>query len=1079
MEEILSKLLVADNAVIQQGTRELREAFKNPEVIPALCNVVGVSQNPQIRQYAAVLLRKRLSKSKHWTKLPVNVRNGIKQGILQALVSEPEKFVKNSIAQFIGTIVRHEFPNQSWPEVLQFIQQLTSSDNISDKELGMYTLNVITEISPDQFLPHAPSMAFLFSSMLNSVQDLSSPLAYYTILTMIHFVPLAEGDQGLANVYHQLMPRVMQAVRALSVTDEERAVEAMELFDDLVESAIAVIVPHIKPLVEMCLEFASNKTLGDSIRVKALSFIGWITRTKKKAIVKHKLVQPILDVLFQLMSMPPENDDKEEYFSDDVDANTPMTCATQTLDVLALHLPPDKLLPPLLQHIQRGLEGTDLYAKKASHLALAVVVEGCSECIRTKYLESFLQCICKGITDPAGVVRNAALFALGQFSEHLQPDISQYASQLLPVLFDYLARLCSQLQEKGKEPPGLDRMFYALEMFCENLGDELLPYLPTLMDRLFTALSPNNSVHLRELALSCIGATANAAKDGMVPYFPRIIESLKIYLTQEQSEETMCLQTQAVDTLGVLARSVGPEHFAPLAQETVQLGLELLSKTDDPDLRKSCYGLFAALSTVLKGDMRNILPTIVEIMLDALKSVEGIVPHYKDDENTAFPVYEDLSDAAEEEDIENESEDEEEEEVAGYSVENVYVEEKEEACIALTEIAKNTGEAFVPFLEKSFEEVFKMINYPQDEIRKAAIDALLQFCISFNDIKSPEGEIALSKALSMLIPKCAELIRTDEERSVVMTALDAYSELLKEVKGRVLEGEGHRDAIINCVKDVMTYKTECQDKEDEDGANSDDPEAEQDEMLIEYAGDIVPNLGKAMTPDDFTQYFGLLLPLFANRTKKQSTVAQRSFGVGTLSECMEPLGPRIGQFVPQLLPLFLQLSRDDSDEVRNNAIFGIGEMVLHGKEALFPHYSEILQALSTAASKERHAGTLDNICGALARLIMTNVSGVPMAQVFPVFVNYLPLREDFDENKAVFECMTYLYQLGHPMLLSHLSPVMKAGFIVLCENQGVKETLELVLNLMKTMQMNFRDEFSNVATTLPPEYASTIQQLFS
>jgi hypothetical protein len=52
---------------------------------------------------------------------------------------------------------------------------------------------------------------------------------------------------------------------------------------------------------------------------------------------------------------------------------------------------------------------------------------------------------------------------------------------------------------------------------------------------------------------------------------------------------------------------------------------------------------------------------------------------------------------------------------------------------------------------------------------------------------------------------------------------------------------------------------------------------------------------------------------------------------------MEPLGPRIGQFVPQLLPLFLQLSKDESDEVRNNAIFGIGEMVLHGKHSLFPY----------------------------------------------------------------------------------------------------------------------------------------------
>lgn len=70
---------------------------------------------------------------------------------------------------------------------------------------------------------------------------------------------------------------------------------------------------------------------------------------------------------------------------------------------------------------------------------------------------------------------------------------------------------------------------------------------------------------------------------------------------------------------------MGSEHFLPLAQGTVELGLNLLSKTDDPELRKSCYGLFAALSTVLKDDMRNILPTLVETMLEALQSEEGIV----------------------------------------------------------------------------------------------------------------------------------------------------------------------------------------------------------------------------------------------------------------------------------------------------------------------------------------------------------------------------------------------------------------------------------------------------------------------
>lgn len=59
----------------------------------------------------------------------------IKQGILQALVNEQEKLVKNAIAQFIGIIGKHEFPNKTWPEVLQFVQSLCGSENMLDREV--------------------------------------------------------------------------------------------------------------------------------------------------------------------------------------------------------------------------------------------------------------------------------------------------------------------------------------------------------------------------------------------------------------------------------------------------------------------------------------------------------------------------------------------------------------------------------------------------------------------------------------------------------------------------------------------------------------------------------------------------------------------------------------------------------------------------------------------------------------------------------------------------------------------------------------------------------------------------------
>lgn len=99
-----------------------------------------------------------------------------------------------------------------------------------------------------------------------------------------------------------------------------------------------------------------------------------------------------------------------------------------------------------------------------------------------------------------------------------------------------------------------------------------------------------------------------------------------------------------------------------------------------------------------------------------------------------------------------------------------------------------------------------MINYPQEDIRKASIQALLQFCVGLHKVNDANAKMALQKALQMFIPKCAELIRTDEERNVVMNALDAYATLLEEIKGDVFVGEGHREAIMNCVIDVLTLK---------------------------------------------------------------------------------------------------------------------------------------------------------------------------------------------------------------------------------------------------------------------------------
>ena len=51
---------------------------------------------------------------------------------------------------------------------------------------------------------------------------------------------------------------------------------------------------------------------------------------------------------------------------------------------MALHLPPDKLVPHLLQLVQPALESEDPYQKKAGLVSLAVLAEGCADYVCKK-----------------------------------------------------------------------------------------------------------------------------------------------------------------------------------------------------------------------------------------------------------------------------------------------------------------------------------------------------------------------------------------------------------------------------------------------------------------------------------------------------------------------------------------------------------------------------------------------------------------------------------------------------------------------------------------------------------------------
>ncbi|EDV40456.1 uncharacterized protein Dana_GF23922, isoform A [Drosophila ananassae] len=1073
--EIICGLLCSDNEKIRQSTAALAKAYENPEALLGFCKIIVSPMETQIRQFAAVLLNKRLGKLRHWQVLNAEQQNTIKQIVLQALVTEKEKGVKNAIAQLIGSLVRHESDKQdSWlSELLKFIFDRCVMPDPKESELGSSIFATLTDSAPDQFVAHMDTICMIFASVLVSAEnngDMTTPTVCNMLAGMNYLMPFVAGHTTAENTVSKVLPQILKSLHAFAYKGVVQ--EFLTVFDvlDCIAEYTPKLLNNVKPVLDFCLEVANNTQLEDAIRVQVIAFIGRIVRLKKRTISKQKLLEPVLVVIFNVMCCSPTGDDDDDYFANDGGSN-PVTASSQTLDILALHMSPEKLIPPLLQILEEALQNPDPVRRRAAFLAMAVIAEGCSEAITHKYLEPMLNIIKGGISDQEPLVRNAAFFALGQFSEHLQPEISKYAPQILPVLYDYLGQLVNELKMGHPESKYTDRMFYALETFVENLEDKIKPDLPILMERLFEALDAKHAPRVRELALSTVSAVATAAKEDFMPYFPKMISVLQLYMLLEITDELEQVRIQAMDTLAAIARVVGKQNFLPLANDSMGFCLSILENgADDPDLRRAVYNLMGALSIVANEDMATVYPKIMDRIVESVISSEDVLPSVGSAEDNDPNI---------EINLEEESEGEEDEsELEGFQVENDYLIEKEEAILALKEFAANSGTAFAPYLQSAFENVYKVIDHPHDSIRRASVETIAEFVKSLHKIGDTDG---VSRASLIVIPKFAQMVRSDEEQGVVLVVLDALGDLFKEVKGPAVPTAEIGELMCGLIKDLLNNKMACQFSEPGGAGGGDEEDAddsEYDDAVIENAANLLPLLGHALEPKDFSLFFGRLYPFYIQKmSKKHSNTEIRSFLFGTLADCFQSLGIWSVSYFDTMRQLFMSGITDSDPRTRQNAYYGLGELVLNSEQKSYESYPAILQALSDAIAKEKDPSALDNICGAVARLIITNLEGVPLTHVLPVFMSNLPLREDTEENDSVQKAFRVLFMKSRPIIEPYLEQMLALTIQMLYKKELTDvERTENSITFVKEVGKCYPDKFSNVSNS-SPEVFQFVQSL--
>ncbi|CAG8721801.1 8732_t:CDS:10, partial [Cetraspora pellucida] len=1021
LEGLLTQLVSSDTdtARIRTVTSALNNDYNSVSCVPAFVHILSSSPSWQVRQLAAIELRKR--GPKWWSKIDVNLQSTIKSRLLEIILQEPENIVRHATARVISSIGKIEIPAGNWNDLLQFLYQCCKSQNAGQREVGIFVLFTLLEVMEDVFADNLLQLLQLFGDALNDPE--SQAVRVTTMQALGRVAEFIEPDKKEEiQIFRDLIPPMVNIlIQCLKDGDSDSTIKGFELFETLLMMDAPLLSNHLPQLIEFALTVARNIEYDEPVRIIALQFLIWVATYKKAKIQRLKLIGPIIQ---ELMPIGTEDD------PEDIDEDSPSRMSFRVINSLATKLPPQQVFPVAMDYITAYVQNSNPKFRKAGMMAFAVLIEGCSDYMRPKF-NDLLPIVYNGLRDPEIIVRRGACLALSCLAEELDQEIAANHATLLPLIFELTNDTSTEIVKQACN---------ALDLILEGLGDEILQYLPAVMERLLI-LMDNGANEIKDAVIAAIGSAAHASGEEFKPYFQEVISRLQILMSLSQTDEDIVLRGVATDTVGAIAEAVGKEVIQPYVDDIMRLAIEGLHK-DSARLRECSYCLFAVLSRVFKEEFASYLSTIMPQLIKSCQMEEHTILSVEEEE--------DLCDL----DIDDEEDTE-------ITIGTAVVDEKEVAAEAIGEIFENTRSHFLPYVESTLQELIKLSNHHSESVRKVVVGSLFSFLATFYSMSNstkwepglPVKVLIHENVYNMAKAVISTILTMWEDEESKLVVIQICAELADTIKicGPAIISDYIRPIAENILL-LYQKKAVCQqDNDDDEGLLDDDDEAEYDSLLINNASDLVAAMALILG-NDFVPYFKEYIHYIAKYYKKTKPTSERSMAIGCLGETTIGLKDGISEFTDQLLPLYLKALADEDDEVRSNAAFAVGLLCQHTRVDISSQYGDILSRLHPLFTGQSLMNVTDNACGAVCRMIMACPQAVPMEQVLEVVLQTLPLKRDFEENEPVLKCIIMLFRANNSFLLNIFAKILSPP-----EDQLKDQTRQELIELIQALNQQFPD----------------------
>jgi len=222
------------SVAVQPGDISKARAFLDslagdPRSIPAYSHVLTSDVSQNIRQHAAIEMRKCISVGDLWSKVPQSDRDQIKAKLLELILSDGLNTpTSHAVAPLISGIASAENNLDAWPQLIPFVNQVTSK-TVTHREVAVYLL---FKLSSDVQNSHkycqsllAPFQKLLLDPENNDVK--------VTAVCALGAIASRIGPSGHADIsaIQSLFPTVLRVID--QIVEAGNLAGARQLFDVL------------------------------------------------------------------------------------------------------------------------------------------------------------------------------------------------------------------------------------------------------------------------------------------------------------------------------------------------------------------------------------------------------------------------------------------------------------------------------------------------------------------------------------------------------------------------------------------------------------------------------------------------------------------------------------------------------------------------------------------------------------------------------------------------------------------------------------------------------------------------------